>query len=388
MTAAPHHDVAIAGGGPAGAVAALVLARAGCSVLLVHAAPRHGCAAGESLPPNTRPLLATLGLLPRVLADGHRPSYGNCSAWGSEVLTDHDFIRQLHGPGLQLDRQRFDASLRQAACAAGAVLMDHTRLALDPLSDWSLKGQHTLVLRSPAGVERRSCGWLIDASGRTAVLARQLGARRRREHPLLALQWRLRSATADDRDGRTLVEAVADGWWYSVLLPDGERLAVYLTDADLLDRRRALRPEALAPLLHRTVHLRELLVRHDYRPQGRVQGCEACSSRLQSFSGPGWMAVGDAAMAFDPLASKGIASAIHGGLTGAQALLAQWRGDSAALLQWQLRQADIYGVYRTQLQQVYSAERRWRDAAFWQRRARMPRATQALDAVTGGPGAS
>lgn len=382
MSAVPHYDFAIAGGGPAGAAAALELARAGCSVLLVHVPPRQGSAPGESLPPNARPLLATLGVLPRVLADGHRPSYGNRSAWGNASLVDHDFIRQLHGPGLQLDRQRFDASLRDAVCETGAVLIGNARLALDPASNWSQHGRHTLLLRSPSGRSRRSCGCLIDAGGRAAVLSRQFGARRLRDDRLIALQMRLRSSRADDHDGSTLVEAVADGWWYSLLLPDGERLAVFLTDRDLLDRRRLLRSDGLEQMLQRTMHLRALLARHDYLPRGRVHGHEACSSRLDSACGPGWLAVGDAAMAFDPLASRGISSALHSGQTGAHALLAQRRGDAAALAQWQRGQADIHRVYRAQLAQVYGAERRWLDCEFWQRRVLRPSAAQALDAVS------
>jgi 2-polyprenyl-6-methoxyphenol hydroxylase-like FAD-dependent oxidoreductase len=53
-------DVAIIGGGPAGAVAALTLARLGVTVALLDAGTRHSLV-GETLPPAIRPVLDRLG---------------------------------------------------------------------------------------------------------------------------------------------------------------------------------------------------------------------------------------------------------------------------------------------------------------------------------------
>jgi 2-polyprenyl-6-methoxyphenol hydroxylase-like FAD-dependent oxidoreductase len=55
-------DVCIVGGGPAGAVAAALLAGWGHSVLMVHFEPRQSELA-ESLPGSTRKLVGFLGLL-------------------------------------------------------------------------------------------------------------------------------------------------------------------------------------------------------------------------------------------------------------------------------------------------------------------------------------
>ncbi|KPA93646.1 hypothetical protein, partial [Pseudomonas asplenii] len=78
------------------------------------------------------------------------------------------------------------------------------------------------------GERQAECRWLIDAGGRPAVLARQQGAQRQVEDRLTAFYLLLHSRQDTDRDGRTLVEAVENGWWYSVLLPSGERLVTFL----------------------------------------------------------------------------------------------------------------------------------------------------------------
>ena len=95
-----RREVVIAGGGPAGAAAAIALARAGRDVLLVAGSDDAAFKVGEGLPPNARSLLRDLGVLDRVLADGHRASPGTCAIWGDAEAHANDFLFQLHGHGL------------------------------------------------------------------------------------------------------------------------------------------------------------------------------------------------------------------------------------------------------------------------------------------------
>ncbi|UXY14855.1 FAD-dependent monooxygenase [Chitiniphilus purpureus] len=359
-------DVAIAGGGPAGAAAAIVLARAGLRVLLAEA--RAGAALmapriGEGLPPSARPLLQELGVLDAVQADGHRTSPGTLACWGAASPHANDFLYQLHGTGWQLDRVRFDARLRETAAAAGARLIAPARLHLRQAADGS--SPHLLDMQAGGTPVRTvQAQWLIDASGRNATLARALGAVRIRHDRLLAFHQRLASATAIDRDGRTWVEAVEEGWWYSVLLPSGERLIALLCDADA-DRRRALLGGGLWQALAGAPHLHRWCHAHGYRPIGRACGADACSQMLDRAAGRRWLAAGDAALAFDPLSSKGIATALYGGMQAAHALLAALAGDIEAPARFGTHLHHIHAIYRQQLTQFYALETRWPDSAFW-----------------------
>ncbi len=364
-------DVAIAGGGPAGAAAACVLARAGLRVLLADAGGARTFKVGEGLPPSARHLLRELGVLDRVLADGHRASHGTLAFWGSDAAHANDFMFQLHGHGLQLDRMRFDAALLEHAHAAGAEIAHGAKLSL--ISPGSNDRHHRLHLRTNHSEDIIECRWLIDATGRPATLARQLGAVRIQHDALLAFHMRLAADTDHDHDGRTFVEAVENGWWYSVLLPSRERLVAFLGDADLVDRRTLLTREGLSHVLRSAKHLHALCREYGYRPASAPHGADASSSHLDLAAGEhsgmtGWLAVGDAALAFDPLSSKGISNALYTGLRAAHSLSGALHGDDQALSRYDTHLREIFRVYRDHLAGFHAIETRWPDAAFWKRR--------------------
>ncbi|MCU0756520.1 MAG: FAD-dependent monooxygenase [Xanthomonadales bacterium] len=358
-------DVAIAGGGPGGAAAAIALARRGQRVLLADAGIGRWPRIGEGLPPSTRVLLRDLGVLDRVLADGHRRSPGTIAYWGADRAHLEDTLFGLHGEGLQLDRTRFDAGLRDAARAAGAEVHEGARLRL--LDRGDAHTAHALELRiGEAAPQSLQARWLIDASGRAAALARACGAQRIAHDRLLAFHQRLTGGAARDRDGRTWVEAVADGWWYSVLLPSDQRLIAYLCDVpNATDRRALLDGDGLWRALRSAPRLHALCTEHGWQPDGAAQGADAGSAELDHAAGERWLAVGDAALAFDPLASKGIANALYTGLRAAAAIHASEHGDRHAITAYAQHLREIHRVYRAQRQRFYALEQRWPERAFW-----------------------
>jgi flavin-dependent dehydrogenase len=361
-------DVAIAGGGPAGAAAACMLAHAGLSVLLADAGGARTFKVGEGLPPSARHLLRELGALDRVLADGHRASHGTIAFWGDDTPHANDFMFQLHGHGLQLDRIRFDDALLEHAQASGVEVARDAKLSLVPAAHSDHR--HSLMLRNSTGQHRIESRWLIDATGRPATLARQLGATRIQHDALLAFHMRLSSEAGSDHDGRTWVEAIEDGWWYSVLLPSRERLVAFLSDSDLVERQALLTSEGLWAALARASHLHAYCREHGYTPASTPHGAAASSSHLDRMAGEHWLAVGDAALAFDPLSSKGIANALYTGQRAADTILACDRNDTNALSRYDDHMQDIHRVYRGQLGTFHAMEMRWRATPFWARRHR------------------
>lgn len=363
MTDGRFHAV-VAGGGPAGAAAALALARGGRRVLLADDRPRAAFRIGEALAPAARPLLRDLGVLDRFLAGGHLARHGNLSSWGSADLHASDFIFDPHGHGWHLDRARFDASLRDGAEDAGVVVR-HARLLSAERGD----GGWRVVLRGAEGSsETVSAEWLADATGRSAAVARQHGAARVQDDALVAFYARFRPAREGDRDARTMIESAPGGWWYTALVPGGERVVAWLTDADLADRAALLTEDGFVAALAGSRHVAAALDAFGYAIAGRPRGSDAGSARLDRFVGDGWIAAGDAALSFDPLSSQGILTALYTGMRAGQALHAHLGGDAEALEAYADRLEQIHRAYAENRTVFYGYEARWADHPFWLRR--------------------
>jgi len=360
----------VVGGGPAGAVAALVLARRGVRVTVLESRPAPGAKVGECLPPSLTPLLRHLGLEDLLARDGHLRSHGNRFAWGSPRLGERPFLAGLQGDGWHVDRGRFESRLADRAVAAGADWRWGWRLlgCERTGSRWKLD-----LSRSDGGrteMETMSADFLADATGRPARVARRLGARRVRYDRLIGVSALLASP-APAADTYTLVEATPDGWWYSALLADGRLAAAFMTDVDLLDRRLAAGdPDAWKKSLAASEMTRERIEAHSYTLAASPRALPAESSRLDTITGDGWLALGDAAAAYDPLSSHGIGSAMGSGYYAGHAIADLLAGQTADVVESAYRGAlqDAYGAYLDLQRRHYAAERRWPESLFWQRR--------------------
>jgi flavin-dependent dehydrogenase len=362
------YEVAVIGGGPAGAAAALMLARAGRRVLLADQTPRDlDFKVGEGLPPAARPLLRDLGVLEPFLDDGHLPSYGNESSWGSGTTTVHDFIRDPNGHGWHLDRVRFDAMLRRLAQEAGAELWAPARLRgfnRDAGGTWRL------TIGASEKENGALAGWLVDATGRAAYVARQLGASTEHDDRQVAFTALFISepSAPEDRDSLTLVESAPEGWWYTALLPGRRRVVAFLTDADLEAAHAAAQPTGFDELLVQTRHVRSRLVAGGYRRISLPRGGPAASSRLIPAQGEGWVAIGDAALAFDPLSSQGILTALYAGLQAARAIDTELAGTRGSVEGFSEDLRHVHAAYQRNRYRIYAEEQRWVERDFWRRR--------------------
>jgi flavin-dependent dehydrogenase len=356
--------VVIVGGGPCGAAAAITLARRGVKPLVLESRAAPELKIGECLPPGAVPILEQLGLAGRMERDGHLPSYGNRSVWGGHALVERDFIFGTQGHGWQLDRLRFEATLAERALEEGADWHYDSRL----IECASLDGRCVLSVRTPSGFKTIEAEFIVDATGRSARVARQLGARRVRYDRLIGAAL-LFNCEKDGgiKENVTLVEAVRNGWWYSARLPGDKLMAAYMTDSDLAGQALRSRDIWLS-LLNETEHTRRRLLEGGYSPAYGPRILQANSSRLDSLTGERWLAAGDAATAFDPLSSYGISSALGGGYYAASAVAGFLEGSAAALSAYEKLIGETYAQYLLMHYHYYSLERRWPHETFWRRR--------------------
>jgi len=351
-------DVLIVGGGPAGATAALNLAPLR-GVVIVERNATPSPRIGESLPAAARRLFRDMGLLEQFLAEGHAPCYGQRSVWGDPQPQERDAVRDPDGHGWHLDRVRFEQWLRDVAVARGAQL-----LAPATLTNIERDGDGWRVA---IGQMEMRASIVIDAAGRGAPLARRLGAQTRIDDRLIC-GWLYGRDELPGGRGLTFVEATEDGWWYSAPIPDDRRVVAFHTDADLPAARIAHDRDALLAHTTSARELRSLLASSGFAADAESGFTAAQSATLEPCAGDGFIAAGDAALAFDPLSSQGLLNALYTGLAAAEATDSHLRGDTSALPRYRDTIAVIANTYRQHLALWYGMEQRWPEAEFWKRR--------------------
>ncbi len=360
-----HCRVAIIGGGPAGCAAALALAGAGVDgVQLIEAGDYSRQRVGESLPPDTRLLLAKLGVWDEFRQQQHDPCLGSCSAWGSDDLGYNDFLSNPQGHGWHLDRRRFERWLADAAQARGVELRTHTRLsAVEANGDG-----YRLELRGPTQhSEYLHADHVIDASGGHARFARLVGARPIELDQLICVYGFFTSPAEATNSRLTLLEAAEYGWWYRATLPDGQLCIALACDQTGLRQLKAGEWRNWLNLLADTRHTASNLQGYGFEP-GSMLTSPATSCRLDRVVGENWLAAGDAASSFDPLMARGIHKALEDGIAAAEAIVGWLHGDATAAERHARQIEQRYEEFREMRHYLYAQERRWPQSSFWQAR--------------------
>ncbi|MBI1876537.1 MAG: NAD(P)/FAD-dependent oxidoreductase [Acidobacteria bacterium] len=335
-------DVVVAGAGPAGTVAAIVLARAGARVRLVdrETFPRPKLC-GDTLNPGALATLRRLGLaasidvralrLEGMILTGH----GGARVKGTYTSPHH---------GLAIRRSDLDASLLQAAVRAGVTFDD--RVSVTGVVRRDRPG-----LREPAvvGVRVRSRSGLLDeltapitiaADGRRSVVAFSLGLAR---HPPRPRRYAIGAYFQDVDELSSFGEMhVRAGYYLGVApLPGG------LTNVCLVlpqERLAVVRLDAAAWLRHAITadpFLRDRFARASMVAEPVVLGPLAVEVRRAGLHG--LLLAGDAAGFIDPMTGDGLRFAIRGGeLAGRVAASALETGDAGGaetrLARWRSRE--------------------------------------------------
>jgi flavin-dependent dehydrogenase len=318
---------------------------------------------GETLPPEVRLPLEQLDVWAAFLKAGHSLAHGICACWGHNEPGYNDFITNPYGPGWHVDRRCFDANLAAVAAARGIDLFCSTRF----IKCERCSAGYAIQARNSREILALQAGLVVDATGRRSALAGALGVKKLMFDQLVGVYGFFWAAKQPLMDTFTLIEAGAEGWWYSAPLPDGRLAVAFMSDSDIVSAKKLGQPENWLTCLQQTDQTRTRLARLDFTGE-RLRVYPAQSFRLEVLSGAGWLAVGDAACAYDPLSGQGVCQALHSGLAAAQAITTFWQGDKEALLAYAARLAKQFQQYLLTRRDYYALERRWPRSIFWQRR--------------------
>jgi flavin-dependent dehydrogenase len=146
--------------------------------------------------------------------------------------------------------------------------------------------------------------------------------------------------------------------------PDGGLIAALVTDADLAPAGPSARlpdrfREALARTRHTAARARGASL------SGVPRLVRADSGVLLPAAGPGWRAIGDAAMATDPLAGNGVPRALRSALEAAGEIERALDGGASPAAR---DPAAGFADYLDRRGSIYLREARWPAAPFWARR--------------------
>jgi geranylgeranyl reductase family protein len=306
-------DVAVVGGGPAGATTALLLRRLGHDVVLLDEArfPRDKIC-GEALSPGAWRLLESLGVATDIAAAGTYPLAGMrlTAPNGRSFAGRYDSGRTT---GFAIRRDRLDAILLRRAREAGVAVEEGARVTA--LSRDASGAAHGVDVQAGATRRLLRARLVVGADGRRSRVARSLGL-------LSEAAWPRRFAVRGHWDGVAGLthfgEMHVGRAGYCGLAPLGPQAANITFVLDQPQMRAAGRdlPSFYLETLRRWPRVRERLERATLTTPPRAIGPLALASR--GAWAPGVLLVGDAAGFLDPFTGEGVALALRGATLAAE----------------------------------------------------------------------
>jgi len=323
-----RYDVVVVGGAFSGAAAALLLRRElpDASVLVVERARAFDAKVGEATTEMSAMFLTRRLAMWEHLEREQLPKEGLRYWFMNERVRGHADASETGGflrsavPSFQLRRDALDEHLLATAVAAGAELRRPARVQDVELGAFD----HRVTIDGPGGVETVTCRWLLDASGRAALVGKRLGLiDKNLEHPTAAVWARWRNVRhIDDLAARGPLAFARRGlgsrrlstnhymgfgyWVWVIPLGHGETSIGVVYDTRLVELRHGPERERdFRAFLQAIPALAELLEGAELRLDD-LRSYASLPYVTRQYMGPGWSLLGDAAAFLDPYYSPGL----------------------------------------------------------------------------------
>lgn len=198
-------------------------------------------------------------------------------------------------------------------------------------AEWSRAGD--------AAVHRVRFRFVIDASGRHGVLAKQHFDMRRQhdvfQNVAIWSYWSGAELLPNSPEGAINVVSAPDGWWWHIPLA-GDKFSVGLVTHKRRFRDELRASESLEAYylerLRQSASLRKVI--SEATRVAPVRAEQDYSYVAERFCGPGYMLIGDAACFLDPLLSTGVHLAQYSGMLAAASMISVIKQDVTEAEGW------------------------------------------------------
>jgi flavin-dependent dehydrogenase len=333
-----HTDVLVVGAGPAGLAAALAARSCAATVVVSgRMACRPPGLTHEILPGGTRAIIAALGLADASVGPCITPLQRLSSAWGPSLPQAAAWTMEHYAGWYVIDRNAFDRALLHRALNAQ---IGYRRATVRKISTTRGGGHLVEYDRGPA----IDCRFIIDATGRHCSVARRLGAKVQIAHRLFTVASRVKDSQDLFETATAVIFTVPNGWSFTFPIAENVCLAQFF----------------MSPIRNRSC----AAIR-----TGQINGdCvrTASTAITDPLTGDGWLAVGDAAVALDPIASTGLTMALKSGLRGGLAAVSALSCDSNSVAEYAASLRAYFRAFLAERRRLYAMETKFSGEDFWQ----------------------
>jgi flavin-dependent dehydrogenase len=323
-------DVLVVGGGPAGSTISALLSEQGWNVHVLEKDPHPRFHIGESLLPQSLPILKQLGVLPDVEKIG-------IVKYGAEMVS-HRYGRtqmfyfskafdESQPYAFEVKRSEFDAILLKNAVAKGVQVHEGVRaerVEFRPGTTSIVRAQDRSG--NPLAWEAQ---FVVDASGRDTFLSGQLGGKQRSQtHNSAAIFGHFEGVgrLPGKDEGNITAGWLDHGWCWLIPFKDGTTSVGVVCWPDYIKSRTTPLDQFLLDTLRQSPPIAERF-RHA-KLLTPVYAAANFSYRRETMSGNGYLMIGDAFAFIDPVFSSGVHLALNSAVLGAKVVDAHLRHSS------------------------------------------------------------
>lgn len=306
-------DVVIIGAGPAGSVAAALLAQKGYKVEIIERAHFPRFSIGESLLAQSIELLDQAGLLEDVLAHGFQFKDGAAFHLSGKTTSIYFPDKSAPGPSttFQVMRADFDHILALGAAKKGASLS----FGQEVIAFESDAGGARVTVREEGGGERKiEARFALDASGFGRTLSKMCNLETPSDFPVRRAVFGqvVDHITEPSFDrNKILVSIHPDNreiWYWLIPLKDGISSIGVVGPQEVIEGAGATDHERLWKMIGEAPYKASVLANAEvFRPAATIIGY-ACN--VKSLHGPSFALLGNAAEFLDPVFSSGVTIAL------------------------------------------------------------------------------